>query len=170
MSAGWTRKGYQSKTAYDAACRKAQAIKTAALDASRAKYTARNLLQWACYGKYNNYDNCNVTFTKAQAQEALGGLDRKAVLFALQFLRAEGTLIPIRNWQGGRSIPTTYRIVAKAPAQAKPEPEPEQHQERPETADPVVARMRVILDDKPGIGPMRAYEIAKLEIEGGEHE
>lgn len=76
--------------------------------ASAAKNSARAVLLEACRRASHNAPE--TTFTKDQLCDTLG-FTRRTVMKALQDLRAEGSLIPIRNHAGGRGNATTYSLV-----------------------------------------------------------
>ncbi|QIE44467.1 hypothetical protein G5B38_02390 [Pseudohalocynthiibacter aestuariivivens] len=75
--------------------------------ASAAKDGARNLLLLACIKC--EFDRPEVTVTKDQACDFLN-TSRSTVQRALRELKAEGSLVPIRNAVGGHGLATTYSI------------------------------------------------------------
>lgn len=76
--------------------------------ASAAKGRARAVLLEAC--RRAEHDKPEVTFTKDQICDTLN-TSRRTVQRALQELRDEGALIPIKNHAGGHAVATTYRLV-----------------------------------------------------------
>jgi hypothetical protein len=163
----WRRKGYKSEADYRAACQRARSIKAKALAGSNARYAARAVLMAACHGPWADFDSCHVIFTKAQMQQYVGVLDTKTMKAALRVLRLEGSLVPVKNWQGGRHVPTTYSVQAVGQGGQATADEAGQGAQEQETAtDPVITRMREIQAQRSGINAMRAYEVAQAEIEG----
>lgn len=164
----YRRKGYPTKEAYDEACREANRIKKLARARSKAKHTTRAVLTEVCTGQYQDFDKVEVTFTKAQISEAIGGVRSITMIRSLRFLREEGTLVPIKNWQGGKGVPTTYRICAVGQG-ATDEPPAEGQAASVEDADtspdPVLARMKEIMSERPEIDAIRAYGIAEAEAQ-----
>jgi hypothetical protein len=79
------------------------------LKASKARCAARAVLLEAC--RRAEFDRPETTFTKDQLQRSLG-YTLKTIKAALQELRAEGSLAPIRHFEGGRGNAVTYRLQA----------------------------------------------------------
>ena len=95
--------------------------------ASKSRCAARTVLLEAC--RRADFKKPETTVTKNQLEEMLG-YSRKTIQRALQFLKDEGSLWPVRNVQGGRGNAVTYRLqvieaVAGVPdeaAEAAPQP------------------------------------------------
>lgn len=98
----------------------------AAIKASKARNGARVVLLEAI--RRADFGKPETTFTKDQIVTTTG-LCLRTVRMALCDLRAEGVLVPVRNYEGGRGKAVTYRIVnlggqdGEAPS-AKPEKVP----------------------------------------------
>lgn len=90
------------------------------LKASRSRCSARAVLLEAC--RRAEFDRPETTFTKDQMQRSLG-YSRRTIQLALQFLRAEGTLDPIRHFEGGKGHAVTYRlkVIGQGGKSAQPE-------------------------------------------------
>ena len=125
MSEEYRRKGYKTRADYDHACRTARKTKALALEKTKVRYSHWAVLSFVCHGPYQQFDSTIVTFTKRQVCERLEIQDVKTVKAALRALRAEGTLVPIKNWQGGQGVPTTYRIFAAGQGSETDAAEPE---------------------------------------------
>jgi len=79
----------------------------AVLRGSCAGYAGWAVLEALC--RLAEFDRPEVTVTKKQLQsEAKRGITQTKA--GLKFLREEGTIVPIRNFQGGRGNATTYRL------------------------------------------------------------
>ena len=79
----------------------------AVVKASNAQNGAREVLLEAC--RRANHLKPEVTFTKDQICDTCK-MERPKCQKALRFLKAEGSLVPILNAEGGRNVPTTYAI------------------------------------------------------------
>ncbi len=80
---------------------------TAALWHSKARGSARMVFMEIC--RRASFDRPESTFTKPQICEVTR-LSRPTVQRALDFLRSEGSIVPIRHFDGGRGRAPTYRI------------------------------------------------------------
>jgi hypothetical protein len=77
------------------------------LKASKSRGAARTVLLEAC--RRADFKKPETTVTKNQLQEMLG-YHRKTIQRALRFLKDEGSLLPVRNVEGGRGNAVTYRL------------------------------------------------------------
>jgi hypothetical protein len=95
-----------------------------ALKASKASNSKFSVLQALC--RLAEFQRPEVTFTHNQLMEDLRYCD-KTIRAAVAFLRAEGSIVPIRHFDGGRGRAPTYRIciVGQGADQSAPEPEAE---------------------------------------------
>jgi len=89
------------------------------LEATKASYSVYSVLQALCHAA--EFDRPEVTITRTQLEKA-ARRSRNTVLDALRFLKAEGTIVPIKNPEGGRGNAVTYKLQvigheAQAPAQ-----------------------------------------------------
>jgi hypothetical protein len=105
------------------------------LKASKSRGAARTVLLEAC--RRADFKKPETTVTKNQLQEMLG-YHRKTIQRALRFLKDEGSLLPVRNVEGGRGNAVTYRLqvieaVAGVPDEA-PEAAPQPGAEPDEVA------------------------------------
>lgn len=116
----WQKKGYQNESEYRAACAATRKTRRAAMAATKAHDGASRVLQvmW----NEADFDKPRVTITKEQIM-ALAPCSLSTVKRALKELRAEGSIKPVKNWQGGRNIPTTWRLcipgATTTPAEAQ---------------------------------------------------
>lgn len=76
---------------------------------SQARHAARMVLLEVC--RRADFKKPETTFTKQQLQDTTGLTD-KTIREALRFLRAEGTLVPVQGFAGGRGVAVTYSLVA----------------------------------------------------------
>lgn len=103
----WQRKGYQSDAEYRAACAATRRTKMAALAATKSRKTGRLVLE-KMWGRAE-FDRPTVVVTKQQLMADVGCcLDTLRAV--LRELRQEGSIKPVKNWQGGRGIPTTWAL------------------------------------------------------------
>lgn len=109
MSRGpkWQIKGYRSADEYRAACAATRKTRRAAMAASKSGYSTARILEkmW----DEADFDRPVVTITKEQLM-GLCGCSLKTVKAALVELRAEGSIKPMKGWEGGRAKPTTWRL------------------------------------------------------------
>ena len=77
------------------------------LKASKSRCAARAVLLEAC--RRAEFGKPETTVTKNQLQEVLG-YNRKTIQHALKVLKDEGSLLPVRNVEGGRGKAVTYRL------------------------------------------------------------
>lgn len=103
----WTRHGFQSDQEYKAACAATRATRKAAFLNTRSKGAHQAILR-AIWDKAD-FHRPVVTITREQIIEKTG-CSLSTVRRALIDLRTEGSIKPIRNWKGGRSIPTTWLL------------------------------------------------------------
>lgn len=75
--------------------------------ASSARCSARSVLLEIC--RRADYKRPESTFTKEQLSKSTGFVTR-TIVTALQALRAEGSIVPIQHFEGGRGRATTYRL------------------------------------------------------------
>lgn len=103
----WKKKGYDTEADYRAACSATKKTETAAMAATKATNGASRVLQvmWAAA----EFDRPSVTITKQQIM-AKAPCSLSSVKRALKFLRDEGSIKPLKNWQGGSGVPTTWRL------------------------------------------------------------
>ncbi|NVK16717.1 MAG: hypothetical protein HWE35_21300 [Rhodobacteraceae bacterium] len=103
----WQRQGYKSDEEYRAACAATKKTRRAAMAATKARYTAARILEkmW----DEADFDRPQVTITKEQLM-AKCGCGLTITKQSLAALREEGSIKPMKNWQGGRNIPTTWRL------------------------------------------------------------
>ena len=89
--------------------------------ASKSRCAARTVLLEAC--RRADFKKPETTVTKNQLEEMLG-YSRKTIQRALQFLKDEGSLWPVRNVEGGRGKAVTYRlqVIQDEAAEAAPQP------------------------------------------------
>lgn len=90
------------------------------LKASGSKYAARAVLMEAC--RRADFRKPETTFTKSQLMEILG-YSVNTIKSALVDLRSEGSLLPIRNFKGGKGNAVTYRICIVGGSKALDEKE-----------------------------------------------
>ena len=122
---GWVKKGYQSEAEYRAACSANRKTRRAALAATKAKYLEARILEkmW----DQADFDKPIVTITKEQLM-ALCGCSLWTVKRALSELRKEGSVKPMKGWEGGRAKPTTWRLCVPG-AESSPSDENTQQME-----------------------------------------
>lgn len=103
----WRRKGYRSVEEYRAACSATRKTRRAAMAATKAAYSTARILEkmW----DQADFDRPVVIITKEQLM-GLCGCSLKTVKAALVELRAEGSIKPMKGWEGGRAKPTTWRL------------------------------------------------------------
>ncbi|PRZ47994.1 hypothetical protein [Tritonibacter scottomollicae] len=103
----WQRQGYRSEDEYRAACSATRKTRRAAMAATKARYTTARILEkmW----DDADFDKPVVTITKEQLM-AKCGCGLTITKNALAELRAEGSIKPIKGWEGGRAKPTTWRL------------------------------------------------------------
>lgn len=103
----WKREGFASEAEYRSACAATRATKKASLAATGMKNTPQNILRimWADA----DFHRPIVTITKEQIM-AKANCCLWSVKQALKALREEGSIKPIRNGKGGRSVPTTWLL------------------------------------------------------------
>lgn len=101
----WKRQGYLSDEEYRAACSATRKTRRAAMAASTARYATGRILNamWDAA----DFDKPSVKITKEQLIEQTG-YELSTIKKALRELRADGSIKPHKNWQGGRNIPTTW--------------------------------------------------------------
>jgi hypothetical protein len=130
----------------------------AVIKSSRAKNGARAVLLEAC--RRATFGKPITTFTKNQIGETTG-LCPRTVRMSLCDLRAEGVLVPVANFEGGRGKAVTYRLVIVRAMGAVEGVEP---MESPEVAKVPPA---VFLDwvKRDGYGPARERQ---KRVERGE--
>lgn len=104
---GWVRKGYQNEAEYRAACAATKKTERAAKAASQATNGAARVLQvmWSAA----EFDAPRVKITKQQIM-AKAPCSLSSCKRALKFLRAEGSIKPMKNWEGGSGVVTTWRL------------------------------------------------------------
>ena len=92
--------------------------------------------------KLESKHSTKTTVTKNQLEEMLG-YDRKTIQRALKFLKDEGSLLPVRNVEGGRGKAVTYRLqVIEAMAVAGVEDEVPEAAPQPGAEPDEVAALR----------------------------
>lgn len=103
----WKRSGYKSDEEYRAACSANRKTRRAAMAATKAKYTTARILEkmW----DRADFDKPLVKVTKEQLM-ADCGCSLWSAKNALKELRDEGSVKPLRDWQGGRGVATTWRL------------------------------------------------------------
>jgi hypothetical protein len=104
----WKRKGYQAEDEYRAACSATKKTQRAAM----ASTTARNGTSRVLQVMWSNaeFDAPRVTITKEQIM-AKAPCSLSSVKRALKELRSEGSIKPVKNWQGGSGVATTWRLL-----------------------------------------------------------
>lgn len=108
--------------------------------ASKSRCAARTVLLEAC--RRADFKKPETTVTKNQLEEMLG-YDRKTIQRALKFLKDEGSLLPVRNVEGGRGKAVTYRLqVIEAVAVAGVEDEAPEAAPQPGAEPDEVAVLR----------------------------
>lgn len=103
----WKRLGFQSDAEFRRASSARRKTQQAALAATSAENTTMLILRvmW----DDADWHQPRVTTTKAQLMsKARCSID--SVKRALRKLREEGSIVPIKGFQGGRHIPTTYLL------------------------------------------------------------
>lgn len=103
----WKRLGFQNDGEYRAAISAKKRTEKAALAATSAKGETLHILEnmWAAA----DYHAPRVTITKEQLM-ARCRVSVKTVKRAWKTLREEGSILPVANWQGGKGVPTTFRL------------------------------------------------------------
>lgn len=108
---------------------------------SRAKNGAALVLREMCW--HSEFDRAEVTITRPQIQK-LTGLGRSTVLRAYKFLKAEGSIVAVRNQVGGAGRATTYALRAIGQgADAAPEAQ-EGRGEQPEIWSQIMAKYSLV--------------------------
>lgn len=92
----------------------------AVITGSAARCSARMVLMEMC--RRSEFDAPETTVTKAQLVRVLG-FTLKTVKAALAELRAEGSIVPIKHFEGGRGNATTYRLDVVGQGAAVGDPE-----------------------------------------------
>jgi hypothetical protein len=110
------------------------------LKASKSRCAARTVLLEAC--RRADFGKPETTVTKNQLEEVLG-YSRKTIQHALKVLKDEGSLLPVRNVEGGRGKAVTYRLqVIEAMAVAGVEDEVPEAAPQPGAEPDEVAALR----------------------------
>lgn len=82
------------------------------LRSSVVRLGGRLVLQCLC--RRAEFDRPDVTITKGQIGKDTG-LERKAIQRALSNLRDEGSIVPVKDFVGGRGNAVTYKLVDVGP-------------------------------------------------------
>lgn len=110
----WKRAGFQNDAEYRSACATTRQTRKATFLRTRAK--GCTLLTLEKMWLRADFHRPVVTLTK---QDLVG--DTRATLptikKALKFLREEGSVKPIKNWKGGKKVPTTW--ILKVPVSSE---------------------------------------------------
>jgi len=109
----WKQKGYQTEDEYKAACSATKKTERAAMAATRATNGTSRVLQvmWSLA----EFDAPRVKITKQQIM-AKAPCSLSTVKRALKELRSEGTIKPVKDWQGGSGVATTWRLLVPGAA------------------------------------------------------
>lgn len=104
----WKRKGYKSEAEYRQRLSVRAKTRNAALAATSTRGYHYSIFEamWAM----GDYDTTQVVCTKQQLMAKVR-CSLKTTRRALQNLRAEGAIKPLKNWQGGRHVPTTWQLL-----------------------------------------------------------
>jgi hypothetical protein len=104
----WQRAGFASEAEYRSACAATRRTRKAAFLNTKAKLAQRLVLE-AMWNKAD-FHRPVVTITKEQIM-ADAGCCYDTVRTSVRFLRNEGSIKPMKNWQGGRKVPTTWLLT-----------------------------------------------------------
>lgn len=103
----WKQKGFHSEAEYRAACSANKKTERAAMAASSADNGASRVL--AVMWREADYHQPFVTITKSQIMEK-APCSLSTVKRAWKFLRAEGSIKPVANWEGGAKVATRFKL------------------------------------------------------------
>jgi len=103
----WKKRGYRNEEEYRAACSATKKTRRAAMAATSAEYSTARILEkmW----DEADFDRPHVVITKEQLM-SLCRCSVQTVKIAWKFLRDEGSIKPVKGWEGGRGKPTTWRL------------------------------------------------------------
>lgn len=103
----WKRKGYANPEEYTAKNSARAKTRNAAITATKVKGKHREILRvmW----DHGDFDS---TFVKITQQQIMAKADcsRGTAMKARKELIAEGSIVPVKDWQGGRGIVTTWQL------------------------------------------------------------
>lgn len=146
----WKRAGYQNEPEYRAACAATKKTENAAMLATKltqSGYVRVLQVMW----RAADFDKPRVTITKQQIM-AKAPCSLSTVKRALKALRDEGSVIPLKNWEGGSGIATTWRLCIAGHASTPAD----EHIELMEAKRKRDAAWRFLKDK---YGPAKALEI-----------
>lgn len=104
----WQRKGYASEAEYRARLSARAKTRNTALMATTVKATHRLIFE--AMWNMGDFDSTQVVVTKQQLM-AKANCSLDTVRRALRALREEGSIKPLKNWQGGAGVPTTWQLL-----------------------------------------------------------